>query len=165
MADRKNLTKRVLVVDGEKVMRDLLYDFLDDQGYKVLCAADGEEALKLYSQEHIDIVLLDLMMRPMDGMEILSAIITANPEASVIMITGYPSVESATEAIKKGAKDYITKPFNLDELELKLERVILERSLKGKLKKIQAGVWALLISIPFWLVLGIILAGLLKERG
>jgi two-component system response regulator PilR (NtrC family) len=84
------------------------------------------------------------------------------PDAIYIMITGYPSIESALEAIKKGARDYITKPFNIDEIRLKIERALLEKNMRGRLKNIQGIVWALVISIPVWLILGIVLARMLK---
>jgi two-component system response regulator PilR (NtrC family) len=98
----------------------------------------------------------------MDGLELLGEIRKMDPEAIFIMITGYPSINSAMEAMKRGAKDYVTKPFNIDEIGLKMERVLLERSLKGRLRNVQGLIWALVISIPVWLILGIILARLLK---
>jgi DNA-binding NtrC family response regulator len=162
MVNLNKHAKRILVVDDEKVIRDLLNDFLVEQGYRVVCIERGEDTLKTYLDEHIDIVLLDRKLRPMDGIEILSSLMKIDPEAIVIMITGYPSVKSATDAIKKGARDYIAKPFDLEELQFKLERVLLERSLQGKLKNIRGLVWALVFSIPVWLLLGQVLARFLK---
>jgi len=162
MADIKKSSKRLLVVDDEKSMRDLLEEYLKDFGYEVACAANGQEALKLYKMAHFDVVISDLIMSPVDGMELLGEIKEIDPDAVFIMITGHPSIESALQAIKKGAKDYISKPFNIDEIKLKIERVLLERSLQGKLKNVQGVVWALIISIPIWLILGIILARMLK---
>jgi DNA-binding NtrC family response regulator len=155
-------TARVLIVDDEDSVRDLLSDALTSFGYATVTAKNGEEALRLYKQQRFDIVLSDLMMRPMGGMELLNAITKIDPEAIFIMITGYPSIEFAVEAIKTGARDFVSKPFNLDELKLKIERALLERILKRRLKNVQGFVWALLISIPFWLILGIILAKILK---
>jgi two-component system response regulator PilR (NtrC family) len=111
---------------------------------------------------HFDIVLSDFVMSPMDGLELLAEIRKMDPDATFIMITGYPSIDSAMEAMKRGARDYITKPFNIDEIRLKMERVLLERSLTGRLKNVQGLIWALVISIPVWLIFGIILAKLLK---
>jgi DNA-binding NtrC family response regulator len=162
MVSLKKGTTRVLVVDDEEVVRDLLADFLNSFGYEVVCATNGREGLQAYTTGHFDVVISDLMMSPMDGLELLNLIKMVNPEAIFIMITGYPSIETAMDAIKKGASDYISKPFHIDEIQLKIERAILERSLKGRLKNIQGIVWSLLISIPFWLVLGIALARLLK---
>ena len=96
------------------------------------------------------------------GLELLSEITKIDPDAVFIMITGHPSIESALKAMHNGAKDYISKPFNIDEIKLKIERVLLESSLKGRLKNVQGIAWALLIAIPFWLILGIMLARALK---
>jgi two-component system response regulator PilR (NtrC family) len=162
MANSKNRPKRVLVVDDEEGIRELLTDYLNKFGYEVVCAADGQEAVREYTKGHFDIVLSDFVMSPMDGLELLAEIRKMDPDATFIMITGYPSIDSAMEAMKMGARDYITKPFNIDEIRLKMERVLLERSLMGRLKNVQGLIWALIISIPVWLILGIILARLLK---
>ena len=163
MGDRKKIPKRLLVVDDEESMRDLLSEYLTEYGYDVTCAANGKEALQLYQQGHFDIVLSDLFMEPMDGLELLKMIKEINPEAIFIMITGYPTIESSVEVIKKGARDYITKPFNIDEIKVKIDRALLEQHLKGRLKNTQGIVWALIISIPIWLILGIILAKALMK--
>jgi DNA-binding NtrC family response regulator len=158
MADLKKIPKRLLVVDDEKDMRDLLAEYLSGLGYEVTCAASGQESLQIYKQGNFDIILSDLVMEPMGGLELLDNIRDINPDAIFIMITGYPSIKSSIEAIKKGANDYITKPFVLSEIKLKIERALLEQHLHRKLRKTQGAVWALIISIPVWLVLGIILA-------
>ena len=162
MADFKKQRKRVLVVDDEENIRQILKEYLNEFGYEVACAVNGQEALQIYKNGHFDVILSDLVMRPVDGLELLGEVKKVDPDAIFIMITGYPSIESALEAVKKGAKDYITKPFNIDEIRLKMERVLLEKSLQGRLKNIQGVVWALIISIPIWLILGIILARLLR---
>jgi len=155
-------SKHILVVDDEESIRELLSEYLNNCGYEVTCAAGGQEALKYYKAHHFDVVVSDLIMSPIDGMELLGEIKKIDPDVLFIMITGYPSIETALEAVQRGAKDYITKPFNIDDIRLKIERVVLERSLRGKLKNVQGLVWALVISIPIWLVLGIVLAKMLK---
>ena len=155
-------SKHILVVDDEESIRELLAEYLNNCGYEVTCAASGQEALSYYKSNRFDVVVSDLMMGPIDGMELLGEIKKFDPDSVFIMITGFPSIESALEAVKKGAKDFIYKPFNIDEIRLKIERAILERSLKGKLKNVQGLVWALVISIPIWLILGIVLAKMLK---
>jgi DNA-binding NtrC family response regulator len=162
MVSLKKNTIRVLVVDDEAAVRELLADFLNSLGYEVVCATNGREGLQAYTEGRFDVVISDLMMSPMDGLELLNATKKVNPEAIFIMITGYPSIETAMDAIKKGASDYISKPFHIDEIKLKIERTLMERSLKGRLKNVRGVIWALLISIPVWLVLGIALARLLK---
>jgi two-component system response regulator PilR (NtrC family) len=155
-------SKHILVVDDEESIRELLAEYLSNCGYEVTCAASGQEALSYYKSSRFDVVVSDLMMSPIDGMELLSEIKKFDSEALFIMVTGYPSIDTALEAVKKGAKDYITKPFNIDDIRLKIERVVLERSLRGKLRDVQGLVWALVISIPIWLILGIVLAKMLK---
>lgn len=163
MEDPKKIPKHMLVVDDEKSMRDLLTEYLNEHGYEVTCAVSGQDALQIYKQGHFDIILSDLFMEPMDGLELLIKIKEINPDAIFIMITGYPSIKSSIEVIKKGAKDYITKPFNIDEIKVKIERALLEQNLQGRLKNTQGIVWALIISIPVWLFLGIILANVLMK--
>jgi DNA-binding NtrC family response regulator len=162
MADFKKQRKRVLVVDDEENIRQILKEYLNEFGYEVACAVNGQEALQIYKNGRFDVILSDLVMRPVDGLELLGEVKKVDPDAIFIMITGYPSIESALEAVKKGARDYITKPFNIDEIRLKMERVLLEQSLQGRLKNIHGVVWALVVSIPVWLILGIILAKLLR---
>ncbi len=161
MADLKQIPKRMLVVDDEKSVRDLLAEYLNEYGYEVTCAENGQDALKIYKEEHFDIILSDLNMAPMNGLELLNKVKEIDSDAIFIMITGYPSISSSIEAIKKGARDYITKPFNIDEIRMKIERALLEMSLQGRLKNANGIVWALIISIPVWLGLGIILARML----
>ena len=152
----------MLVVDDEGGMRQILAEYLNEFGYEVDSAVNGQEAMQKYKNGHFDIVLSDLVMSPMDGLELLGEIRKMDPDAIFIMMTGYPSLNSAMEAMKIGATDYVTKPFNIDEIRLKIDRVLLEQSLKGRLKNVQGIIWALVISIPVWLILGIILARLLK---
>ena len=79
------------------------------------------------------------------------------------LITGYPTLETAVDAIKNGAYDYVVKPFNLEDLKFKVERALLNRRLKESLKKTSGMLWALLISVPIWLILGIVL-GIIWKR-
>ncbi|MCE5264265.1 MAG: response regulator [Deltaproteobacteria bacterium] len=155
--------KHMLVVDDEKTMRDLLAEYLKGNGYEVTCAANGRDALQIYRQGHFDIVLSDLFMEPMDGLELLSKIKEINPGALFIMITGHPSIQSSIEVMKKGARDYITKPFHIDEIKVKIERALLEQNLQERLKNTRGMVLALIISIPVWLVIGIVLAKVLMS--
>ena len=97
-------------------------------------------------------------MEPMNGLELLNKIKEIKPDAIFIMITGHPTIKTSIEVIKKGATDYITKPFNIDEIKVKIERALLEKNLQGRLKNSQGIVLALIISIPVWLVLGIVMA-------
>jgi DNA-binding response OmpR family regulator len=112
---------RVLVTDDEIEMRKLLTDHCREKGYEVLAAADGEEALARVPEYRPDIVLLDLMMAGIGGMETLQRIRTISPASRVIIVTAVNDIESAQEALQYGAADYVTKPFSFRELDAALE--------------------------------------------
>jgi DNA-binding NtrC family response regulator len=162
MMTLRKKTINVLIVDDEECIRDILSEYLNTFGFEVTCAENGKQALALFTQGQFDLVISDLMMQPMDGMELLAEIHKIDPDIIFMMVTGFPSIESAMAAIKNGAKDFISKPFNLDEIKLKIERALMEKSLLGRLKNVRGIAWALLISIPIWLFLGIFLARSLK---
>jgi len=112
---------RVLVTDDEIEMRKLLSEHCRDRGYEVLEAADGEEALARVPEYRPDIVLLDLMMAGIGGMETLSRIVAISPDSRVIIVTAVDQLESAQEAMLLGAADYVTKPFGFQELDAALD--------------------------------------------
>jgi DNA-binding NtrC family response regulator len=153
--------KRALIVDDEAGIRDLLVNLLEMIGFETRAAADGEEALQIYKKRPADIVISDMMMPKMGGLDLLFELKQIDPDVIFILITGYPSIETAIDAIKRGARDYITKPFNIDEITIKIDRVLLERSLQGMVKSSRGIMWGLVFSIPVWLLLGIILSRLL----
>ena len=107
----------VLVVDDEAVVRAGISRVLAQQRLSIHTAADGSEALAIMAQHPIDIVLLDIKMPGMDGMEVLKHLRATYPETVVIMITGHPTIQSAVECTKLGALDYLVKPFRVDDLE------------------------------------------------
>lgn len=106
----------ILIVDDEESVRDSLYNWFIEDGYHVECAANAKEALNLIEQKEFSIVLADLKMPGMDGLEMQRRIKTLNPEAIVIIMTAFATVDSAVRALKDGAFDYITKPFDPDDL-------------------------------------------------
>ena len=108
---------RVLVVDDEEVVRTGISRVLERQGLSIHTAADGSEALEIMANQSIHIVLLDIKMPGMDGIEVLEHIRATYPHTVVVMITGHPSIQSAIECTKLGAADYLVKPFRVDELE------------------------------------------------
>ena len=104
-------TAKILVVDDEEIILLSCERVLTEEGYEVQTRLRAEEALALLAEEPIDLILVDLKMPGMDGLEFLRAVKQAYPSISVIMITGYSTVESAVEAMKAGAIDYLPKPF------------------------------------------------------
>ena len=119
----------ILIVEDGRSQREMLRDFLISEGHRVAEAENGEKAIKTVAGHHFDLILLDYKMPGMDGMEVLKAVKRINHEIDVVIITAYGTIETAVEAIKVGAMDYITKPVELEELLLLVERVAERRGL------------------------------------
>ncbi|MBI5409249.1 MAG: sigma-54-dependent Fis family transcriptional regulator [Nitrospirae bacterium] len=115
---------RILVIDDEASIRELLKDFLLAKGFEIATAEDGETGLNLLKEEKFDLLLLDLMMPGMNGMDILRNIASEKMDITSIMITAYASIQTAVEAMKLGAFDYITKPFNLEDMHFAIKRAL-----------------------------------------
>ncbi len=118
------------VIDDEPVIHDVLSQLLTSEGFEVELSSSGEEGLQKFASQKFDLILLDLLMPGMDGLEVLAEIKTIDPKAIIIIITAYASVESAIEAMKIGAYDYIQKPFKHDELLLTIKRGLEHKSLQ-----------------------------------
>jgi DNA-binding NtrC family response regulator len=114
---------RVMVIDDEPLMRITVQDALAAEGYKVITAETGGNGLTLLRENQADMVITDLRLPDMDGIQILREVKTFSPETQVIMITAYGSIDSAVTAMKQGASDYLTKPFSMDELLLIIKRI------------------------------------------
>jgi two-component system nitrogen regulation response regulator NtrX len=106
----------ILVIDDEKSIRNVLKDILGNEGYQVDEAADGEEGFKKFSENNYDVILCDIKMPKLDGIEFLSKATALNAEVPIIMISGHGNIETAVDAVKKGAFDYIAKPPDLNRL-------------------------------------------------
>jgi DNA-binding NtrC family response regulator len=122
--------KKILIVDDELNMRLVLSAMLKKEGYEISAASDGKEALQILKSNKFAVVITDLKMPGIDGMELLSAMTEHYPEIPVIMITAHGTIATAVEALKKGAFDYITKPFDLDDLKNIVSKAIKTRVLK-----------------------------------
>jgi DNA-binding response OmpR family regulator len=109
--------KPILVVEDEAIMRDSLRDWLTDGGYPVETAEHGEEALKVVGEQDFSLLILDMKLPGKNGLEVLREAKAQKPKINGIIITAYPSIETAVEAMKLGAVDYLPKPFSLDALE------------------------------------------------
>ncbi len=121
--------EKILVVDDEQSLRDVLSIMLKRAGYAVTSAMDGEEAIELLNKEIFDLVITDLRMPKIDGMEVLKAVKSASPGTVVLIITAFASADSAVEAMKQGAYDYLTKPFQVDEVQLIIRNALEKRRL------------------------------------
>ena len=115
---------RVLVVDDSVSVRLVLQRILEEVGYGVVTAANGQEALDKMSQLNAGVVLLDIRMPGMSGMEVMQQITTNWPETCVIMVTGVDDTQTAVEVMKLGAYDYITKPFKRDDVAQKVQEAV-----------------------------------------
>nr|NJM04515.1 sigma-54-dependent Fis family transcriptional regulator [Desulfobacula sp.] len=121
---------RILIVDDELVIRESLAGWLRRDGYEVAAAAGGEEALDLLKQKGFDIILLDIQLDGMSGMEVLSHVKEEYPDIDVVMITAFGSVQSAVQAMKSHAFDYLLKPFDPDELGVLIKKLVEHRARK-----------------------------------
>ena len=126
----------ILIVDDDPELRSNLKEILQDEGYTTEEAASGREAIGKASSEQFSIILLDLMMPGMDGIETLAELRRISPKTKVVMITAFATVENAVNAIKKGASDYITKPFRIEELLAIIRRAIEESRFDEDIKKL-----------------------------
>ena len=152
----------VLIVDDEQDILETLPDVLHRWGHKTFVAKDGIEGLKVFKENPVDFLVTDIKMPEMDGLELLQNVLEMDKQIMVIFLTGYPSLDTAIAALKTGAYDYLVKPVNLDELKLRIERGLERKEHLKSLPLLRGLNWALLVSIPLWLVLGIILASLLR---
>lgn len=121
---------RILVVDDESSMRQLLEIALGKEGYRVKAAESGQKAIKILSKDSFDLVISDIRMPDMTGVEVLRYVKDLSQEIPVIMITAYASTETAVEALRLGAYDYITKPFKIEELKNTISNALERRRLK-----------------------------------
>jgi PAS domain S-box-containing protein len=123
---------KILVIDDEQIIRDGCSRILSKDGWGVITAENGNQGLNIIQEklESLDVILLDLMMPGMNGMEVLEKALSICPNLLIIVITGYATVESAVEAMKKGAYDFISKPFTPDQLRIVVKRALERRALQ-----------------------------------
>ena len=114
---------KILVVEDEPKMAFLLEAELNDAGHRATSVTDGREAVRRVEREHFDIVITDLRMEGMDGIEVLERVKGLDPQTEVVLITAYATAQTAVEAMKKGAYDYIIKPFDIEELKLLIKKI------------------------------------------
>ena len=127
----------ILIVDDEPLVRRSLSELLTLSGYTVSTANNGREALEFLKDYNTDIIITDIKMPEIDGMQLLKQVKLANPNIAVILITGYGSIENAIEAIKEGAYDYVTKPIVDSEIKIVIDRLIKQRRLQEENAKLK----------------------------
>ncbi len=122
----------ILVIDDEAAQRDVLTGYLKKKGYKIFSASSGKEGIETAQTNPVDIILSDFKMPDLNGIEVLEQVKKINPEISFVIVTAYGTVENAVKAMRLGAFDYISKPVDLDELDLMIERIIEHKNLKSE---------------------------------
>ncbi|MDR2543852.1 MAG: sigma-54 dependent transcriptional regulator [Treponema sp.] len=120
---------RLLVIDDEKNIREGLAEHLSEDGYEVICAKDGDEGWKLFSNGDIDLVITDLKMPQLSGEELMKRILSQSPGFPVIIMTGHGTIDIAVKAMHNGAWDFLSKPIDLDHLSLKIKRALATREM------------------------------------
>jgi two-component system NtrC family response regulator len=124
----------ILIVDDEDAQRSILKGYLEKKGYKIYSASSGTEGINVVQNNLIDIVLSDFKMPDKTGLEVLEAVKKINPEISFVILTAYGTIENAVKAMRLGTFDYISKPVDLDELDLMIERIIEHKNLKSEIQ-------------------------------
>ena len=127
----------ILIVDDDLRMRQLIRDTLASEGINAVLCSDGAEAAEMVLRQTTDLIITDLMMPQIDGMELLNLALQANPDCLVVVITGYGSIESAVQAIKNGAYDYLQKPFEPDQLLLVVQRALVRLRLQDENRQLR----------------------------
>ncbi len=158
MGETLKTDARILVIDDDRELADMLVDYLTRLGYDTVAAYGGRDGLQIHENGDLALVLLDMNMPVMGGLEVLERIKDKDKQITVVMITGFGTIESAVAAIKAGAYDFITKPFELKNLEIVVDRALERQSLMKQRSVFRGVAISLLFSIPIWLVLGIVIA-------
>ncbi len=133
---------KIMVIDDEESMCKFMQIMLQKEGYEVTTSQSGNEALNILKEKNYDLVIADMMMPELNGLELLSQVKSLDPDANFIVMTAYASVDTAIEALKKGAYDYLTKPFKVDEIRIAVKKALEQKritreniSLRRQLKK------------------------------
>jgi len=128
---------KILIVDDESITRENLALILGKEGYDTVVAAGGAEAIRALEATDFDLVLTDLKMKDLDGIEVLEQAHKLRPDTEVIMLTGYATVATAVEAMRKGAYHYIPKPFKVEELQMLVEKALEKRRMRTEISKLR----------------------------
>ncbi|MCA9731683.1 MAG: response regulator [Deferribacteres bacterium] len=154
--------ENILIVDDEKAILEMMAETVSRWGYNPIVADNGEAALEKIHNTAIDLLLTDFRLPKHDGIELVKEMKEVDPSAKVILFTGYSGLNNAIDAFKAGVSDYLIKPVDLAELHEKIEQHLNSRKANKKFKTLKSLNWGMLISIPIWLILGIIFINLLR---
>ena len=127
----------ILIVDDDPFVRDLLSESLAELEYQTIPAGTGKEALHAISVSEIQVALIDLSLGDTDGLEVVDTIIDGSPDTQIIIMTGYPRIQSAIDALGRGAQDYIIKPFKLPEIHAAIARSLKNQRLEAEVRQLR----------------------------
>jgi len=148
---------KILVVDDDRGLTDNLVQYLKKMDYQAFPAYGGREGLTKFEQDDFQVVITDLKMPEMDGMELLEKMKKLDNDAIVIILTGYGTIESSVAAVKKGAYDYIPKPLEFKEIELIVNRALDKHTIFSQMRMFRGMFYFLLLTIPLWILSGMLL--------
>ncbi len=151
---------KILVVEDEKDIQDVLAEALKIWGYETVVANNGEEGLHKFNEQNFSMVITDIRMPVMDGLTMLKKIKEKKPFMPILVVTGYPSVDSAVESLMKGADYYIVKPINMDDLHAKIGKAFESKKVHLKMQKYKRINIILSLLLPVCIFLGYLIAKL-----
>jgi DNA-binding NtrC family response regulator len=132
---------KILVVDDDEIVREVIISLLSSEGYAVRSAKDGLDAIEILNKENINLVITDLRMPGADGIEVLKEALRMDPDRAVIILTAYGTLDTALKAIREGAYDYMTKPFKMEEMIIRVnnacERTLLLIKMRALVKSLR----------------------------
>ncbi|KAA3616195.1 MAG: response regulator [Calditrichaeota bacterium] len=153
--------ENILIVDDEKAILDMMAETISRWGYNPITADNGDTAIEKIHNTPIDLLLTDFRLPKRNGIELVKEIKEVDPTTKAILFTGYSGIDNAIDAFNAGVSDYLVKPVDLTELHEKIDSQLNNRKVGKKFKTIKSLNWGMLISIPIWLILGIIFIKLL----
>ena len=152
----------IWVIDDEADVRNVMTKLLEELGHRVRTFESAQEALNLYRPGSAEVIISDVRMPEVDGLTFTKSILDRDPEASIIVLTGYPSVNTAVEAMQIGAIDFLGKPCNIGELRVRVDRALDIRAWQVRLRKNRLLTLSLILSRPLWIILGVVLVSLFR---
>lgn len=151
---------RILIVEDDEVVRDLLTEVCERWGYESVCVDNGRKGLEKCLQEDFSLLISDIRMPVMDGLTMLENIREKDREIPIIIVTAYPSVDSAVESLDKGADYYLVKPINLHDLKAKINKCLEKRTIQQKIHSLKTRIQILAVAAPLLLIIGFLLSRL-----
>jgi DNA-binding NtrC family response regulator len=152
------MAAKVWIVDDDESVRDVLTAIVSELGYEARAFKDPNEVLALSHRGAADVIITDLRMPSMSGLDLIRVLIQKDPNVLIMVLTGFPTITDAVDAVRSGAVDFLSKPCRIEEIRIRIERALQSRELRDRLQKNRLLTWVLIGSLPIWFVLGIVLS-------